>query len=314
VGGLLAQLRAATGGADPVQATRGFAPGAPARIEDVPRPAPVAVPRVKALGERRFRRRDLPPRVSVVIPALNEAQNLSYVLSRLPSDVYEVVLVDGGSTDGTPEVARLLLPTVRVVNQDRRGKGNALACGFAESRGDIIVMIDADGSMDPGEIPAFIRPLLHGADFAKGSRCIDGGGSNDISLTRSLGNAMLRGTVNLLYGTGYTDLCYGYNAFWRRCLPSIRLDCDGFEVETQMNIRIAKAGLNVVEVPSFEYERIHGESHLHAVRDGLRVARTILRERWGRADRHAPLPQSTQPLEVVLSGRDFATAEAEARG
>jgi hypothetical protein len=85
--------------------------------------------------------------------------------------------------------------------------------------------------------------------------------------------------VNALYGTSYTDLCYGYNAFWARCLPYMRVDCDGFEVETLMNVRIAKAGLVIHEVPSHERDRISGRSNLHAVRDGTRVLRTIVHER-----------------------------------
>jgi glycosyltransferase involved in cell wall biosynthesis len=220
------------------------------------------------------------PRVSVVIPALNEAANLPHVLSKLPKDIFEVVLVDGNSTDGTVEVAQELFPTVRIVGQDRRGKGNALACGFAACRGDIIVTLDADGSADPMEIPLFVRALRDGADFAKGSRYLEGGGSADITHFRSAGNRALGALVNTLYGTRYTDLCYGYNAFWARCLPHLNVDCDGFEVETLLNIRVAKAGLQVAEVPSFEECRMNGESNLHTVRDGFRVLRTILRERF----------------------------------
>jgi glycosyltransferase involved in cell wall biosynthesis len=192
------------------------------------------------------------------------------------------VLVDGNSTDGTAEVARALFPAVRIVGQTRRGKGNALSCGFAACRGEIIVMLDADGSADPAEIPRFVEALVRGADFAKGSRFLDGGGSADITTIRRLGNACLGSLVNVLFGTRYTDLCYGYNAFWARCLPDLSVDCDGFEVETLINIRAARAGLAVAEVPSYEQLRIHGESHLNAVRDGLRVLRTIMRERLRR--------------------------------
>jgi glycosyltransferase involved in cell wall biosynthesis len=221
-------------------------------------------------------------RVSVVIPALNEAKNLPHVFARLPADIDEIVLVDGNSTDGTAEVARALFPAVRIVGQTRRGKGNALSCGFAACRGDIIVMVDADGSADPREIPRFVHALVDGADFAKGSRFLDGGGSADITAVRRLGNAFLGGLVNVLFRTRYTDLCYGYNAFWARCLPHMNVDCDGFEVETLINIRVARAGLVVTEVPSYEQSRIHGESNLNAVRDGFRVLRTIVRERLRR--------------------------------
>ena len=223
------------------------------------------------------------PTVSVVIPALNEAANLPHVLSRVPVWVDEVILVDGCSVDDTVAVARAVLADVRVLVQDGRGKGNALACGFAAARGDIIVMLDADGSTDPVEIGRFVDALLAGHDFAKGSRFAPGGASADITRVRRIGNRGLCMLVNVLFGTRYSDLCYGYNAFWRHCLAHMRVSCEGFEVETLINVRVARAGLSVVEVASVEHERLHGESKLRAVRDGLRVLRTILRERTRRS-------------------------------
>jgi len=234
------------------------------------------------------------PLVSVIIPALNEARNLPHVMARLP-EVDEVILVDGGSTDDTVDVARRLMPGIRVVPQNRRGKGNALACGFAAATGDILVMIDADGSTDPAEIPSFIAALRSGADFAKGSRFGGAGGSADITRLRRIGNLCLSLLVNALFGTRYSDLCYGYNAFWARCLDEFGLDStspapagrdgrlwgDGFEIETLLNLRAARARMRIVEVPSFEHLRIHGESNLNAWTDGLRVLRTIARE-WPR--------------------------------
>jgi hypothetical protein len=217
-------------------------------------------------------------RVSVVIPALNEALNLRHVLANLPDNVFEVVLVPGSSTDDTELVARRLRPDVRVVHQDRSGKGNALACGFAACRGDIIVTLDADGSADPKEIPAFVGALVSGADFAKGTRAIQGGGSHDMTLLRKLGNRGLTTLANVLHGTHYSDLCYGYNAFWHACLPALNVDIDGFEVETLLNLRAAKSGLRVAEVASFELARIHGRSNLRTFSDGWRVLGTILRE------------------------------------
>jgi glycosyltransferase involved in cell wall biosynthesis len=225
------------------------------------------------------------PRISVIVPTLNEAKNLPHVFAELPPGLHEVIVVDGFSTDGTPEVARRLRPDVKVVKQTRRGKGDALRCGFEASTGDILVMLDADGSADPAEIPAFVMALMRGADFAKGTRFHPDGGSSDITPLRSAGNRLLSGTVNILFGTAYSDLCYGYNAFWRHCLPAMSVDCTGFEVETLINIRIARAGLRVDEVPSFERDRIHGQSNLNTFRDGGRVLRTILGERLRRMPR-----------------------------
>ena len=230
------------------------------------------------------------PRVSAVIPTMNEAANLPEVLSRLPECVDEVIVVDGHSTDDTIAVARAVRPDVRVVVQTSRGKGNALACGFAMCSGEIIVMLDADGSTDPLEIPLFVSRLLHGADFVKGSRYMPRGGSEDLTSTRRWGNRILTGTVNALFGVDYTDLCYGYMAFWRRCLPELAVDCTGFEVETLLTLRAVRANLDVVEVPSVEHDRLHGESHLRAGRDGIRVLHTIIRERVSRSGsaRQAP--------------------------
>ena len=226
------------------------------------------------------------PTVSVVIPALNEARNLPHVFARLP-EVHEVIIVDGHSVDGTPDVARELRPDVRIVTQTRRGKGNALACGFAAATGDIIAMIDADGSTDPAEIPRFVKSLTDGADFAKGTRFTAGGGSSDITRLRSAGNKLLCRLFNVLYRTRYSDLCYGYNVFWRDQVRAFALDHqdtapqwgDGFEIEALLSIRASVAGLAVTEVGSFEHPRIHGESNLNTFRDGFRVLRTIFAER-----------------------------------
>lgn len=233
---------------------------------------------------RRRERRDYRsrPTVTVVIPTLNEAENLPHVLNKLPRGVNELIIVDGHSTDATVRVTQGLRPDARVVLQDRHGKGNALACGFAAARGDIVVTIDADGSTDPEEIPTFIAPLIGGADFVKGSRYLGGGGSADITRVRSAGNRALGICVNLLFGTRYTDLCYGYSAFWRRCLSQLQVTCDGFEIETVINVRAARAGLQVIEVPSYERDRIHGLSNLNAWRDGRRVLSAILTERLSR--------------------------------
>jgi hypothetical protein len=240
------------------------------------------------------------PAVSVVVPTRNEARNLEIVLPAIAAvkpAVHEIIVVDGNSTDGTIETARRVLPSVKIITQTRKGKGNAMACGFAAATGDIIVMFDADGSADPAEIPAFVEALVAGADFAKGSRFTAGGGSDDITLLRKSGNAGLNGVANALLGTSYTDLCYGYNAFWADLLPVLDLPPidapapaegmlwgDGFEIETVLNCRVAAAGLKITEVPSIERQRVFGETNLRTFADGTRVLRTLLAEHR-RADR-----------------------------
>jgi glycosyltransferase involved in cell wall biosynthesis len=259
------------------------------------------------------------PRISVVVPARNEAANLPHVLAALPPEVFEVILVDGHSSDDTVAVALATRPDIRVIEQTRKGKGNALACGFAAVRGDIVVMLDADGSADPQEIPRYVRTLLDGADFAKGTRFAVGGGSSDLTRLRSLGNHVLNLLVNILFGTRYTDLCYGYNAFWTRCLPTLGLHAgterqdkklwgDGFEIETIINTRIAKGHLKVVEVPSFELERIYGVSNLNTWRDGFRVLRAAVTERFRRTPVVAHPMLSVSPMTLVEPERSAASA------
>ena len=277
------------------------------------------------------------PKVSVVIPALNEERNLPHVFARLPEGIAEVIVVDGGSVDRTIEVARELRPDAVIVQQTRTGKGNALACGFAACTGDIIVMIDADGSTDPAEIPLFVAELIGGADFVKGSRFAEGGHSHDITALRKLGNDGLNLVVNVLFGTRFTDLCYGYNAFWRRVVPTLQLPAttlprpidggklwgDGFEIETMINIRAAVDGMKVGEVASIEHARIHGETNLNTFRDGFRVLRTIFSEyarmrrqrRIGRRgtdvvvhQRNATAPSTAELIEVLNRNTPAAAA------
>jgi glycosyltransferase involved in cell wall biosynthesis len=256
--------------------------------------------------------RSTDPRISIVIPAKNEARNLEVILPMLPK-VHEVILVDGNSVDGTVESARAVMPDIIVARQTRRGKGNALACGFEAATGDVIVMFDADCSADPCEIPDFVATLVAGADFAKGSRFRPGGGSADITRLRGMGNRGLNVLANLMLGTRYTDLCYGYNAFWRDVLVHLELPSpsigavsrtsmvwgDGFEIETVINCRIAAAALAVVEVPSFEKSRAHGVSKLNTFSDGWRVLRTIGTER----QRARRLRLQTRRPTVGVSGR-----------
>ena len=244
-------------------------------------------------------------RVSIVIPAHNEAENLPHLLPHIPKWVHEVILVNDHSTDDTEEVARKLLPTVRIVNtQNRRGKGAALQGGFAAVSGDIIVMMDADGSSDPKELPRFIEALLAGAYHAKGSRFIGDGGSSDFTRLRRFGSRVLIWITNLLFGVRFTDMFCGFNAFWKDCLDFFEVDCNGFEIEALLHLRVYKANLEIVEVPSFEHARIHGASKFRTFRDGWRVLRMILKESMnGRSViRTAKMHRSYQPVDIAWDG------------
>jgi glycosyltransferase involved in cell wall biosynthesis len=228
----------------------------------------------EARSARRF------PKITAVIPARNEERNLPFVLPKIPAIVDELILVDGLSTDRTNELAKQLRPDIRIVKQNRKGKGNAVQCGIEAATGDFVIMIDADGSMDPDEIPSFIEPLLRGYDVVKGSRFLPGGGTADMERHRVLGNRVFVGLVNLLFRGKYTDLCYGYMAFKRDAVRRLNIVSDGFEIETELNVKILKAGLKVKEVPSYEDRRVSGTSNLNAFRDGSRIIKTIFRLRF----------------------------------
>lgn len=218
------------------------------------------------------------PSVTAVVPALNEERNLTAVLPRLVEEVDELIVVDGHSADRTVDVARIVAPSAVIVEQPGRGKGDALRAGFAFATGDAVVMLDADGSMRVEEIPAFVKELREGAELVKGSRFLPPGGSDDLGWLHNLGNHELLALFNRLYGTEFSDLCYGYMAFWRRCLPVLDFVTNGFEVEAELNALAVLGGLRIHEVPSYELERPFGVSKLHAVRDGIRVARVIFGE------------------------------------
>ena len=252
-------------------------------------------------------RRHAPSTVSLIIPALNEAANIEWVLRRIRSGVAdEVLLVDGLSLDDTVAIARATMAEIQMVREHKPGKGAALRAGFAAATGDIIVMLDADGSMDPAEISMFTDAVRSGYDFVKGSRHLPDAGSEDLTWLREFGNKALGTAVNMLYGTKFTDLCYGFMAFRRDCLDALDLTADGFEIETQMVVNAVKAGLRMAEVPSFELMRRSGQSNLRTFRDGQRVLRTLLEERFAPARRRpiAEVLDLTEPTLIDLTKLD----------
>ena len=217
--------------------------------------------------------------VSVIIPTLNEAGNLPYVLDTVPDWVDEVIVVDGRSTDDTERIARLMHPDIKVIHELTPGKGAALKAGFNAASCDYLIAIDADGSMDGKRIGDFRDALNQGAEYVKGSRFLPGGGSADITRFRRFGDRGICVLMRILFGAQYSDATYGYFAVRADRVDHLNIDSDGFEVETLVNIRAHRAGLKIAEIACFEGNRIHGASNLSAFKDGIRIARCIAREK-----------------------------------
>jgi glycosyltransferase involved in cell wall biosynthesis len=219
--------------------------------------------------------------VTVVIPTLNEEKTIADIIWELNHLGYhDIVIVDGNSCDRTVEIAKEY--GVNVLVQNGRGKGAALREAFNHDdvNGDMILMIDADGSMNPKEVPGLIDALGSGADLAKGSRFLQPGYSEDMNLIRRIGNHFFIWLVNLFWSANYTDLCYGFGVFRKSAVRKLypHLRSKNFEIETEIFIKAKKMGLRVVEAPSIEFRRKHGKSNLDAVSDGFRILRTIFRE------------------------------------
>lgn len=215
----------------------------------------------------------------MIIPALNEEKSIAEVLQKLKQMGYDNILViDGNSKDRTVEVAKDY--GAIVVVQNGRGKGDALRQAFEHADGDVIVMMDADGSMDPKEVPLLIEKLNSGADLVKGSRFLPYGYSEDMNLIRRIGNKFFLLLVNKIWFTNYTDLCYGFAAFKNEAIKKLRpyLKAINFEIETEIFIKAKKLELKVAEVPSVEYRRKHGKSNLSIFIDGFRILKTIIEE------------------------------------
>lgn len=219
--------------------------------------------------------------VTIVIPTFNEEGNIACVINELRHVGFQDILViDGNSKDKTAEIVKKL--GVELIRQNGHGKGDALRQVFSYSalRGNTVVMMDADGSMNPKELFSFIEALKSDVDVVKGSRFMVGGHSEDMTFVRKVGNLFFVTLTNLLMRTGYTDLCYGFAVFRREAVERLypHLESKSFEIEAEIFTKAKKLGLSVVEVPSIELRRKYGKSNLGAFRDGFRILKTIIRE------------------------------------
>ncbi len=216
-------------------------------------------------------------KISIVIPTYNEEQNLPVLLEELKllNLSNEIIIVDGHSEDKTVQVAEKF--DCKILYDDV-GKGSALRKGLVEAKGDIIICMDADLSMLSNEIHLLVAGIQAGYDICMGSRFIQGGGTEDMTLIRKLGNKFFVFLVNLFWHMEYSDLCYGYRSLRKSCVEKLDLKSDGFGIETEISIKAAKNGLKVLEVPSFEKARVYGRGKLKTFYDGWRIFKVIVTE------------------------------------
>jgi glycosyltransferase involved in cell wall biosynthesis len=225
-----------------------------------------------------------PPLISSIIPVYNERTTIREILSRVlavqTGTDLEVVVVDDGSTDGTREIlAAYSDPRVRIFLQDRnRGKGAALRRGFAEARGEIFIVQDADLEYDPGEYPRLIGPILDGrADVVYGSRFL-GGPHRVLLFWHYLANGALTTLSNALTDLNLTDMETCYKAFRAEVVRAVRLCEDRFGFEPEFTAKVAHKGFRIYEVPISYSGRSYDEGKkLRAARDGFNALYCILR-------------------------------------
>jgi len=225
------------------------------------------------------RERTEPPRVSVVIPCLNEAENIVQCVQGALKVLQEngiageVIVADNGSDDGSAALADAA--GAIVVSEPRRGYGRAYLAGFAAARGDYIIMVDADLTYDFKEIPRFVAELDGGAEMVMGNRMENIQPGAMPFMNRYIGNPILSGFLKLLYRTQVRDAHCGMRAVRRAALPRLDLRTDGMEFASEMVIRAAKTDLNVTEFPISLHPR-GGESKLNPFSDGWRHVRLML--------------------------------------
>lgn len=215
------------------------------------------------------------PKVSVIIPALNEVGSIGQVLADIPKDAADEVLVaDGGSTDGTQELVKSL--GYQVVTQERKGFGAAIMSGIEQAKGDIVVVLNADGSQNPKDIPNLLDKLNAGYDLVLASRYLPGGGSEDDTFVHFIGNKIFTFLCNALYGVNVSDALYFFLAARKEIFKKVRTNCLHVGYCVELPVKTRRAGFKIGEIPSFEKKRTAGKAKVHALSSGFKIFMTLL--------------------------------------
>lgn len=213
-------------------------------------------------------------KVSLVIPTLNEAGCIEKTLSEVPKEyVDEIIIVDGHSEDNTADIVRKL--GYKVIMQKTKGYGGAFTEGVNASTGDVVILMDADGSHDPADIPLLLEKIKEGYDYVLAVRYAPGHRSEDDTIIRHIGNMLFTFLVNLIHKVFVSDALYLYTAIRKDKFYLIEPKSHGFEYCVEILIRAHKAGLKMAQIPSVERLRIDGKSKVNAFLDGLRILRVI---------------------------------------
>lgn len=215
-------------------------------------------------------------KVSVIIPTLNEADSITEVLDQIPKEVVdEIIVVDGHSEDGTVDLVREL--GYKVIYQEGKGYGAAFSTGVRYAQGDILILMDGDGSPNPKDIPSLLKKINEGYDIVLGSRYLSKAGSEDDTVIRYIGNKVFTFIVNKIHNMNISDSLYMFAAVKRKVFESIKLESSDFGYSVEFPIKAHKAGFKFAEVASLERKRVSGKSRVNAFWDGLKILWVIMK-------------------------------------
>ena len=220
-------------------------------------------------------------KISLIIPTQNEAGAIGQVLKELPKRcVDEIIVVDGHSTDQTTREAKTLLrPKIdQLILQKSSGFGRAVLQGLGRAKGDVLIIMNGDGSHDPKDIPLLIKKITEGYDYVLASRYAPGGKSEDDTQVTFLGNKIFTWLTNFVHGTCVFDSLYFFTAITRKGFKKLQLTSPGFELCIETLIKAHRAGLIFGEVPVIERPRLAGKTKVNALRDGFKILKMILKK------------------------------------